>query len=153
MSKGSKAIVIILIVLMVLVVGTAVSVGVAKHMTSPIRDVLGSMENNDDDNDVNVSDDDSDKSDDEKEESHYQKVLFSFEDGSMIVRFVDECSCGEETVLKNKSTTEASALNILEAVACDCGLTLVDGDDEEKISRKEITQMIQEYEFSGDTSN
>lgn len=81
-------------------------------------------------------------------DSHNVKVAVSFEDGKMICRITQTCSCGEVTALKSASATKDAAMNLINAIGCDV-FVLTQSEVELPITREELTQMVEGYAFAG----
>lgn len=80
--------------------------------------------------------------------SHNVKVTVSFEDGKMICRITQNCSCGEATALKSASATKDAAMNLINAIGCDV-FVLTQSEVEIPVTREELIQMVEGYAFAG----
>ena len=78
---------------------------------------------------------------------HTVKVTVTFEEGKMICRITEACSCGKETALKSSSTTKEMAMNLINAIGCDV-FYLTQSEVELPITREELIQMVEGYAFA-----
>lgn len=137
MGKKEKIIVLVMCGIMAAVLIFTAMSSVADNIWSPVATQQDE-----------VKEDDKATATDEEKAAHNQEVTITFADGTMTTRLIENCNCGETTVLKNTSSTKEAALQFIDIIQCK-DVQFKIGDVEEPILKDELVKRINEYAFAG----
>ena len=131
MNKGQKIFAVVLSVIMVVILIIAIATSVAER--------------------VNNSANNAGETEDEVKECS-QKVVAKFKDGKLTLSLEENCNCGKTTSFANVSDSAEKALKFMDVIKCEEVFFIKEGEEEKSITREELINKINEYEFLVATS-